>query len=94
MSVAIIGVWALVAFAAVVCAVLITASASRHRRDRLVATTGRGAVGRVLAVGADDDGMGIKTYWVRVRCDHDGEPSLSGSIRSSGRCPRARAPVR
>jgi len=55
---AIVGVWLLVAFAAVLCVVLLPAWATRHRRDRLIATTGHHAIGRVLAVGSDDDGMG------------------------------------
>jgi hypothetical protein len=46
----------------------------RRRRDNLITTTGRGAIGRVLAVGRDDDDLGGSSYWVKVQYDCDGEP--------------------
>jgi hypothetical protein len=55
----------------VVC--VLTASAFQRRRDRLLAATGRRAIGRVLASGYDTDGMGGDTYWVRVQYPYAGE---------------------
>lgn len=55
-------------------AVVAVSVAFRKRQDRLIATTGRHAIGHVLAVGCDDDGLGSSTYWVRVQYDYDGEP--------------------
>ncbi len=74
MSVGIVGLWTFGAFASAAFVVLLMASTSRRRRDKLLATTGRGAIGRVMAVGSDDDGMGLKMYWIRVQYSYDGEP--------------------
>src|SRR5215467_812096 len=68
------GLWTLgTIFGAVAVAVLV-ASAFRRQRDRLLATTGQRAVGRVLAAGCDSDGLGDSTYWVKVQYDYSGEP--------------------
>jgi hypothetical protein len=73
-SVAIVGVWMLLALAAVLCVVLLTARATRHRRGALITDTGRGAIGRVLAMGRDDDALGGSSYWVKVEYDYDRVP--------------------
>jgi hypothetical protein len=83
-SVAIVGVWVLLAFAAVLCVVLLTAWATRHRRQKLLTTTGRGAIGRVLAVGSDDDGTGTRTHWVRVEYDN-GSEAVTAKVTVSDR---------
>jgi Protein of unknown function (DUF3592) len=59
--------------AAVVVVAILAGSAQRNRQERLLATTGRGAVGRVLTSGFDDDGLGARSYWVKVEFDYDGE---------------------
>jgi hypothetical protein len=45
-----------------------------RRRNTLIATTGRGAIGHVLAVGRDDDALGGSSHWVQVQYDYDGQP--------------------
>jgi hypothetical protein len=55
-------------------AFVFTLPALRRRRDNLITTTGRGAIGRVVAVGRDDDDLGGSSYWVQVQYDYDGEP--------------------
>ncbi|GAA4631862.1 hypothetical protein GCM10023196_062910 [Actinoallomurus vinaceus] len=60
--------------AAVLAAVVGVTAAVQRRRDRLIATTGRRAIGRVLAAGSDTYDLGGSTYWVRVQFDYDGEP--------------------
>jgi hypothetical protein len=69
--------WLLVTPPAVLLLAVLAQPGLRHRRDTLLATTGRGAIGRVLALGSDDDGMGIRMCWVRVQYDHDGEPVIA-----------------
>jgi hypothetical protein len=59
---------------AVLAVSVLLASAVSGRRNRLIATTGRGAIGRVLTVGSDNDGLGSISYWVKVQYDYDGEP--------------------
>ena len=66
--------WMFVAVFGVLAAVVGLVAAVQRRRDRLIATTGRRAVGRVLAAGCDTDGLGASMYWVRVQYDYDGEP--------------------
>ena len=65
--------WMIGAPVVVVAASMLTASALRQRRDRLLDGTGRHAIGRVLAPGRDDDGLGSVSYWVRVEYAYDGE---------------------
>jgi Protein of unknown function (DUF3592) len=59
---------------AVVVVSSLTASAFRHRKDALIATTGRHAIGRVLDMGCHTADMGGTTHWVKVQYDYDGEP--------------------
>lgn len=70
-------VWAVLVPAAVtsglVAVLFLVGSATRRRRDRLLATTGRRAVGRVLASGCDTDDLGSSTHWVKVEYSADGE---------------------
>jgi hypothetical protein len=73
-NVAIAGVWVLLAFAAVLCVVLRMAWATRRRRGEPDTTTGRAAVGRVLAMGRDDDALGGSSYWLKVEYDYDRVP--------------------
>ncbi len=74
MSTGSVGLWMFGAPAAVVVVAGLTASAFRRRRDKLITTTGRRAIGRVLAVGCDTDDLGGSTEWVRVQYHCDGEP--------------------
>ena len=58
---------------AVVAGSALTASAFRHRRERLLVTTGQRAIGQVRESGCDTDDMGGSSYWVRVQYIYDGE---------------------
>jgi len=73
-SVAIVGVWVLLTFAGVLCVILLAAWATRHRRGELITATGRGAIGRVQAMGRDDDALGGSSYWLKVEYDYDHVP--------------------
>jgi hypothetical protein len=55
----------------VVCVLL--AGAVQKRQRELLTTTGRGAIGRVLRIGSDSDGLGSTSHWVRVEYNYDGE---------------------
>jgi hypothetical protein len=65
--------WMIGAPVVVVAASVLTASAFRQRRDRLLDETGRHAFGRVLATGRDDDGLGSISFWIKVEYAYDGE---------------------
>ena len=54
-------------------AVVAVAAVFRHRREKLLATTGRRATGRVLASGRDGDSLSGETHWVSVQYNYDGE---------------------
>ncbi|NUS11263.1 MAG: DUF3592 domain-containing protein, partial [Streptomyces sp.] len=72
MSTGSIYLWMFGAPTVVVVVSALTASAFRSRRDKLLATTGQRAVGRVLASGCDTDGLGGSTYWVMVEYPYGG----------------------
>ena len=61
------------ALLAVVGGLILLGRASARRRAELLATTGRGAMGRVLAMGSSSDGLGSTSFWVKVEYDYDGE---------------------
>lgn len=75
----------------VVALIILTAGVFQRRRERLLATTGRRAIGRVLALGYDSDGLGGDTYWVKVQYDHD-DQTLTSNVTVSYR-DRQRYPV-
>jgi hypothetical protein len=76
--------WIIAAPVVLVAGSVLLASVFRRRRDELLATTGRGAIGRVLAVGSDGDGLGSTSYWVRVEYSYDGE-LVNALVRTSQR---------
>lgn len=61
----------------VVVALILQGMVSQRRRAELLTTTGRGAFGRVLAVGSDSDGLTSLTFWVKVQYDYDGEAVIA-----------------
>jgi hypothetical protein len=83
--------WVVLAPLAFVAVFVVALSALRRRRDNLITTTGRGGIGRVLAVGHDDDDLGGRSYWVKVQLAQPaGIVSISAarpasSSRSAGR---------
>ncbi|MDX6389767.1 MAG: hypothetical protein QOJ73_830 [Streptosporangiaceae bacterium] len=76
---------------AVVVVSALTASRFRRRQDRLIVTTGRRAIGLVVAVGCDTADMGSTTYWVRVQYNCDGEPATAQAVVSQRDQQRYRA---
>jgi hypothetical protein len=74
--------WIIGAPIVVIAVSALTSSAFRRRRDRLIQTTGRRAIGRVLDVGHDSDGLGSTTFWVRVQYNCDGEPATAKVVVS------------
>jgi hypothetical protein len=80
--------WIFVGSLTVMGVAALMASVFRRRQDRLLATTGRGAIGRVLDVGRDTSDPDIPSYWVRVQYNCDGEPftaKVKVSQREQGR---------
>jgi hypothetical protein len=68
----------------VVVLLILQAAASQRRRANLLTTTGRGVIGRVLAVGSDSDGMTSPSFWVKVEYDYDAD-SVTTTIQLSER---------
>jgi hypothetical protein len=59
----------------------VVASAVQRRRDRLIATTGERATGRIVAVGTDTGDMGDSTHWVEVQYDwYDQSPTVRVTV--------------
>ena len=67
-----IGLWMFGLTAALLCLLAFVITASRRRQDKLFATTGQRATGRILDSGHDTDGMGDSYLWVKVQYDYDG----------------------
>ena len=65
--------WLLATMVGLPVLIVLAAGVSQHRRERLLATTGRRAVGQVVESGSDYVDMSGDAYWIRVQYDGDGE---------------------
>ena len=65
--------WLLATMVGLPVLIVLAAGISQRRRERLLAMTGRRAVGHVVESGSDYVDMSGNTYWLKVRYDCDGE---------------------
>ncbi len=70
-----IGIFYLVIAApfAVVVPLVLQGMVSQRRRSELLTTTGRGAIGHVLAVGSSSDGLSSPSFWVKIEYRYGGD---------------------
>jgi uncharacterized protein DUF3592 len=65
--------WLLATMVGLPVLIVLASGISQHRRERLLSTTGRRAVGHVVESGSDYVDMSGNTYWIKVQYDCDGQ---------------------